>query len=139
MTYRNPFAPPLRPYWKGYSHEQDKKLVRKLFYGTTIRDKTGRDRYQHFPPDSPEERDGFKAVCRLLSYNWGRNDLDILAALCCSLDLDSGLGSRFVLSERKEGGPTMRPILKARRMSGAWYLRAKKPRPPSSRWPTSSV
>jgi hypothetical protein len=105
MTDRNPY-PLLRPYWKGYSREQDKKLVRKLFYGTTIRDeRTGRARHQYLPDDSPEEREGRQALCRLLLfYNLSYNhaDPEILGALCCALE--GRLWRRLVFRNQRERG-----------------------------------
>jgi hypothetical protein len=95
----SPF-PYLRPYWKGYSREQDQKLVLKLFYGITIRDKkTGRDRHQYLSDDSPEEREGRQALCRLLSNNHA--DPGILAALCCALT--GRLGRRLVFKNQRKG------------------------------------
>ena len=93
-----PFAYP-RPYWTGYNREQDEKLVRKLFYGTTIRDKqTGRDRHKYLTDDSPEEREGRQALCRLLCHS---ADPEILAVLCRALD--GSLGRRLVFKNRKGG------------------------------------
>jgi hypothetical protein len=95
----SPFPYP-RPYWKGYSREQDQKLVLKVFYGITIRDKqTGRDRDQYLSDDSPEEREGRQALCRLLSNNHA--DPEILAALCCALT--GRLGRRLVFKNQRKG------------------------------------
>jgi hypothetical protein len=93
-------SPYPRTYWRGYSREQDQKLVLKLFYGITIRDKkTGRDRHQYLSDDSPEEREGRQALCRLLSNNHA--DPKILAALCCALT--GCLGRRLVFKNQRKG------------------------------------
>jgi hypothetical protein len=63
MSGQSPYP---RPYYKGYSHEQDRKLAKALFCGTAICDETGRVHFQYLPKDSPEEREGFEALCRLL-------------------------------------------------------------------------
>jgi hypothetical protein len=70
MSQDSPYPRAVRAYWKGYSREQDKRLAKKLFYGTTVRDKTGRDHHRYLPEDGPEEREGFEALRRLLFYGW---------------------------------------------------------------------
>jgi hypothetical protein len=96
-------SPYPRTYYKGYSREEDEKLAEELFYGTMVRDKTGRDCHQYLPEGSPQERQAFDALQRLLVFS----DLapGVLAGLVCSLDLDGSFGRRLVFKPRKRKRP----------------------------------
>jgi len=99
--------PLLRPrYYKGYSREQDEKLAKKLFYGTTVRDeKTGHGCHQYLPEGSPQECQGFEALCRLLSLSCKDLEPTILAALLCSLGFGGGFQRRLVFKRKKGKQP----------------------------------
>jgi hypothetical protein len=100
---RNPYP---RPYYKGHSREQDEKLASELFYGTTVRDKkTGRDCHQYPPENSPHERQGVEALCRLLLRDCQDLSPDVSAGLLASLDLDGSFGRRLVFKPRKRKRP----------------------------------
>lgn len=95
-----PYPYPPRPYSKGYSREEDEKLAEELFYGTTVRDKTGRDCHRYPSENSPHERQGVEALCRLLLFS----DLpsEIIGGLLCSLDSGGSFGRRLVFKPRKK-------------------------------------
>ena len=101
---RSPYPRAPRAYWKGYSRKQDEKLASELFYGTFATNKqSGRD-HHHYPlAGSPHECRALEALRRLLFY--GCKDLEptIFAALCCSLDPNSGFERRLVFKARKKG------------------------------------
>jgi hypothetical protein len=100
MTHRNPYAllhPWLRPYWKGYSREQDLKHMREVFFGTAIPDKRGRKRHGYWDARSPQERRGFEALQRLL-FN---NDQEAIAVLCNALSPDNKAPRRLVFEKNK--------------------------------------
>ena len=98
--------PLLRPYYKGFSREEDEKLAKELFYGTTARnEKTGRDCHQYSPKDGPQERRGLEALCRLLCVNCGDLDSEILGGLVASLDPGGSFGRRLVFELRKRKRP----------------------------------
>jgi hypothetical protein len=95
-----------RPYYKGHRRQQDEKLAEKLFFGTTVRDKkTGRDCHRYPPENSPHERQGVEALCRLLLFNCQDLGAEILGGLLCSLDLDGSFGRRLVFKRRKRKRP----------------------------------
>lgn len=98
-----PYPYPPRPYSKGYSREEDEKLAEELFYGTTVRDKTGRDCHRYPSENSPHERQGVEALCRLLLFS----DLpsEIIGGLLCSLDSGGSFGRRLVFKPRKRKRP----------------------------------
>jgi hypothetical protein len=107
MTGHFPYP---RPYHKGHSREQDEKLAGELFYGTTIRDKkTGRDCHRYPSENSPYERQGVEALCRLLLCSCQDLDPEILAGLLCSLDLGGSFGRRLVFKPRKRKRPADSP------------------------------
>jgi hypothetical protein len=102
MTARNPYAllhAQLRPYWKGYSHEQDLKLMRRLFFGTAIPDKRGRERHGYWNAGSPQEREGFEALQRLLSDS----DQEAIAVLCNALSPDNKAPRQLVFKQKQRG------------------------------------
>jgi hypothetical protein len=74
-----------------------------LFYGTTVRDKIGRDCHRYPSENSPHERQGVEALCRLLSFS----DLpsEIIGGLLCSLDSGGSFGRRLVFKRRKRKRP----------------------------------
>jgi hypothetical protein len=107
MSEHGPY-PLLRPYYKGHSREEDEKLAEELFYGITVRDeKTGRDCHQYPPEDSPHERQGVEALCRLLLSS----DLapGVLGGLVSSLDLRGSFGRRLVFKPRGRKQPADSP------------------------------
>jgi len=92
----------VRPYWKSHSREQDEKLAKDLFFGTsTINKKTGRWYSYYLPKDSPDERHAFEALRRLLSHSCGDLEPAIFAALLNSLNSKSK--RRLVFKNRKRG------------------------------------
>jgi hypothetical protein len=99
---KNPFAhpPTPTPYWKGYSREEDEELAERLFFGKTVRDKTGRAQKKYLTKDSVDERAAREALVRLLS----RDDcVDIRVLLCDALS-SAGKGKRrLVFQSRKKG------------------------------------
>jgi hypothetical protein len=95
----SPFPRMPRPYWKGYSREQDLKLMRDLFFGTAIPDKRGRERHGYWDAGSPQERRGFEALQRLLSDD----DQEAIAVLCNALRPDSKAPRRLVFKQKKRG------------------------------------
>jgi hypothetical protein len=100
VTDPNPYAALLHAhYWKGYSREQDLKLVRTLFFGTAICDEKGRDRHGYWAAGSPEEREGLEALQRLLM----REDLEAIAMVCCAFDPDSKVPRRLVFKQKRKG------------------------------------
>jgi hypothetical protein len=97
-------SPYPRTYYKDYSSEEDEKLAEELFYGTMVRDKkTGRDCHEYLPEGSPQERQAFDALQRLLTFS----DLPsgVLAGLVCSLDPGGSFGRRLVFKRRKRKRP----------------------------------
>ena len=94
-----PYPYPPRPYSKGFSREEDEKLAEELFYGTTVRDKTGRDCHRYPSEDSLH----VEALCRLLLFS----DLpsEIIGGLLCSLDKGGSFGRRLVFKQRKRKRP----------------------------------
>jgi hypothetical protein len=105
MSSRSPYPSLPRPYYKGHNREEDEKLAKKLFYGTTVRDKkTGLDYWRYPPQNSQHEHQNVEALCRLLSNCQGLEPT-ILAALVCSLRSGSGFGRRLVFKSRKRGRP----------------------------------
>ena len=105
MSGRSPY--PDDPFYKGHSRDEDEKLAEKLFYGTMVHDqKTGRDYHRYPPENSPHERQGVEALCRLLMFSCQDNlEPGILAGLLCSLDLGGSLGRRLVFKPRKRKRP----------------------------------
>jgi hypothetical protein len=95
MSGHSPYP---RPYYKGQSREQDLKLVRDLFYGRAIPDKRGRERHGYWTAGSPQEREGFEALQRLLQ----NNDLEAIAML--SNALTGRFGRRLVFKNEKKKG-----------------------------------
>jgi hypothetical protein len=105
MSDRKPY-PPDNPFFKGHSRDEDEKVAEKLFYGITVRDqKTGRDCHRYPPENSPHERHGVEALCRLLVFSCQDLEPGILAGLLCSLDLDGSFGRRLVFKPRKRKRP----------------------------------
>jgi hypothetical protein len=103
MTDRNPYALP-RPYHAGYSRKQDERLAEQLFYGITVRnEKTGRLRHKFLSNNSPQERQGFEALERLLFFSCQDLAPSILIALLSTLDPSGGVGGRLVFKRRKRG------------------------------------
>src|SRR5262245_43245994 len=107
MTDRNPLAQlhsQLRPYWEGYSREEDEKLAQQLFYGITIRnEKTGRMHHKYLPNNSPQEREGLEALQRLLLFSCQDLSPTILTALLGTLNSDGSVWGRLVLKRPKKG------------------------------------
>jgi hypothetical protein len=90
-----------RPYYKGFSRKEDEKLANELFYGTsTIDKKTGRERDDYPPVDSPEEHRAIEALQRLL---WTSKNLDegVLIGLTTALEPGGSRGRRLVFKPRK--------------------------------------
>jgi hypothetical protein len=95
--------PLARPYWKGYSREQDKKLVEELFYGSSgINQKSGRWQSHYLVAGGPDERRAFEALRRLLASCQGLEP-EILAGLLLALDSRGGFERRLVFQFRKKG------------------------------------
>jgi hypothetical protein len=97
--------PLLRPYWKGHSREEDEKLAKELFYGTTATNKETGRHYHHYPlADGPHERRALEALRRLLLFDCYKVlEPRIFAALCCSLDPNSDFERRLIFKGRKKG------------------------------------
>jgi hypothetical protein len=101
-----PYPKAIRPYLKGYSQEQDEKLARELFFGTsTFNKKTSRWHHDYPPTGGSHERQGIEALQRLLLFSCGDLDSDILAGLLCSLDDGGSFGRRLVFELRKRKRP----------------------------------
>ena len=101
----NPFVPP-NPvpsppaYWKGYSRKEDEELAEELFFGRTVRGKTGRTNKEYLVTDSPRERAAVEALVRLLS----RDDcMEIKALLFDALKSDGKAERRLVFQFRRKG------------------------------------
>ena len=103
MSQRGPY-PLVRPYYKGHSREEDEKLAKELFYGTsTIDKKTSRSRHDYLLADSPDERRAFEALRRLMLFSCQDLDPAILEGLLCSLDSGGSFERRLVFQFRKKG------------------------------------
>jgi hypothetical protein len=103
MSAHGPY-PALRPYWEGYSREQDEKLAQQLLYGITVRnEKSGRMRHKYLPKNSPHERQGFEALQRLLLFSCQDLAPSISIALLSSLDPDGSVWGRLVFKRPKKG------------------------------------
>jgi hypothetical protein len=100
MSQDSPFPRMPRPYWKGYSREQDLKLMRELFFGTAIPDNGGRERHGYWDAGSPQQREGLEALRRLLSSK----DLEAIAMVCCAFDPDSKVPRRLMFKNKKKEG-----------------------------------
>jgi hypothetical protein len=95
-----------KPYWKGHDRQKDVALVMHLFVGETVRAKSGpkagRARQRYYEHDSIQEREGFKALQRLL---WHAPP-EIMAFLSCAIDPDNETTDRrLVFQLRKKGKP----------------------------------
>jgi hypothetical protein len=105
-------SPYPRTYYKGrYSREEDERLAKELFFGTsTIDKKPGRERHDYLPADSPEERRAFEAFQRLVTFCCEDLDDGILGGLIASLNPDGIFPRRLVFKQRdrkkKAGYPT---------------------------------
>jgi len=108
-------SPYPRTYYKGrYSREEDERLAKELFFGTsTIDKKPGRERHDYLPADSPEERRAFEAFQRLVTFCCEDLDDGILGGLIASLNPD-GIFPGVLYSSRgtERRKPAIRPICK---------------------------
>jgi hypothetical protein len=103
----SPYPSPARPYYKGHSREEDEKLARNLFFGTsTIDKKTGRERHRY--PDSQDERGAIEALQRLLICSCKDLDPEILGGLLSALD-SGGSFERHIVFKTKKEKPTGKP------------------------------
>jgi hypothetical protein len=99
----NPFILPPNlfpaPYRKGYSREEDERL-KQLFFGSTVRDRTGRAKKKYLIKDSVDERSAREALVRLLS----RGDCGVIEALLFDALNTNGEGERrLIFVSRKRG------------------------------------
>ena len=93
-----------RPYWDGFSREQDEKLAHQLFYGITVRnEKTGRTRCKYLSNNSSQARDGFEALQRLLLFSCQDLPPSIEMPLLSTLDPDGSVWGRLVFQRPKKG------------------------------------
>jgi hypothetical protein len=103
MSNHSPY-PLLRPYWKGHSREEDKKLAKELLYGSsTINKKTGRCQSYYPVAGGPHEYRAFEALRRLLCFSCRDLEPEILAGLVCALDSRGSFERRLVFQFRKKG------------------------------------
>lgn len=101
MSGNSPYP---RPYYAGFSQEQDEKLAKQLFYGITVRnEKTGRMRHKYLSNNSPREREGFEALQRLLLFSCQDLAPSISIALLSTLDPDGSVWGRLEFKRRKKG------------------------------------
>src|SRR5262245_44540301 len=104
MSQNSPYPSAIRPYYKGHSREEDEKLARELFFGTStiIDGKTDRWCHEYLPADSPEERRAFEALERLLEFSCGDLNPDVLGGLIASLERDGSFGRRLVFKKERK-------------------------------------
>jgi hypothetical protein len=106
----SPYPSPARPYYKGHSREEDEKLARNLFFGTsTIDKKTGRQHHQYPAEDSQDERGAIEALQRLLICSCGDLAPEILGGLLSALDPGGSFERRLVFKSRKRKRPSNSP------------------------------
>ena len=74
----NPFVLQCSSYWKGCSREEDEAIAEELFFGRTIRDKSGKAKKEYPVQDSKRERSAKEALIRLLTYDCGIAGNEIL-------------------------------------------------------------
>jgi hypothetical protein len=100
----NPFAPPSNlfptPYWKGHSRKEDEQLAEQLFFGTTVRGKSGRAQKEYLKKDSVDERSAREALVRLLS----RDDCVDTKVLLCDALRSTGKGERRLVFQSRNKG-----------------------------------